>query len=84
LISGDPPLAVRGKRMDVNSVLLMVLLVVVLLISWWLSRKLWEIHRLVNSRLSEALQTIEDLKGLLVEDLDTQNPRIKQAIAKNS
>jgi hypothetical protein len=46
--------------------------------------KLNQIHKLVNSRLSEALQTIEDLKGLLLEPMATQDPRIKQAIAKNS
>jgi hypothetical protein len=43
-----------------------------------------EIHLLVNSRLSEALKTIEDLKGLLVLALSADDPRVKKAIAKNS
>jgi hypothetical protein len=46
--------------------------------------KLDAIYRVADGRLSEALQTIEDLKGMLLEGLGTQHPRIKQAIAKNS
>jgi hypothetical protein len=46
--------------------------------------KLDQIYKVADGRLSEALQTIEDLKALLVEGLDAQSPRIKQAIAKNS
>ncbi len=47
-----------------------------------------QIHKLVNSRLSEALQTIEDLKALLLliikAEVAADDPRIREAIAKNS
>lgn len=52
------------------------------------NEKLDEIHGLVNSRLSDALQTIEDLKALLLlalsEAISPDDPRVKDAIAKNS
>jgi hypothetical protein len=48
------------------------------------NQKLADIYRVADGRYADALQTIEDLKGLLVEGLDAQNPRIKQAIVKNS
>jgi hypothetical protein len=63
-----------------SAAVLVVLIIVVPVLLWRLN----EIHKLVNSRLSEALQTIEDLKGLLLEPMAAQDPRIKQAIAKNS
>lgn len=51
-------------------------------------KKLDEIHGLVNSRLSDALQTIEDLKALLLLALSAaispDDPRVRDAIAKNS
>jgi CHASE3 domain sensor protein len=56
----------------------------VLALAWWQNRKLNQIHKLVNSRLSEALQTIEDLKGLLLQNRTADDPRIKRAITKNS
>jgi hypothetical protein len=50
--------------------------------------KLDEIHVLVNSRLSEALETIEELKALLLLALSAaispEDPRIQDAIAKQS
>jgi hypothetical protein len=50
--------------------------------------KLDEIHMLVNSRLSDALQTIEDLKALLLLVISAEvagdDPRVKDAITKNS
>ena len=50
--------------------------------------KLDEIHTLVNSRLSDALATIEDLKALLLLALSAaispEDPRVQEAIAKNS
>jgi hypothetical protein len=61
-----------------------LIVVLVSALAWWQNRKLNEIHRLVNSRLSEALQTIEDLKGLLLQNRSTDDPRIKRAITKNS
>lgn len=63
-----------------SAAVLLLLIIVVPLLIW----KLNEIHKLVNSRLSEALQTIEDLKGMLLERLDAEDPRINRAIAKNS
>lgn len=61
-----------------------MLIALVSVLAWWQNRKLDEIHKLVNSRLSEALQTIEDLKGLLLENRSADDPRITQAITKNS
>lgn len=61
-----------------------IVVVLVAALAWWLNRKLDEIHKLVNSRLSEALQTIEDLKGLLLENRSVDDPQITQAITKNS
>ena len=50
--------------------------------------KLDEIHVLVNSRLSDALQTIEDLKALLLlalsETISPDDPRVRDAITKHS
>jgi hypothetical protein len=63
-----------------SAAVLLLLMIVVPLLLW----KLHQIHRLVNSRLSEALQTIEDLKGLLLQERSADDPRIKQAITKNS
>jgi predicted PurR-regulated permease PerM len=63
-----------------SAAVLLLLIIVVPVLVW----KLNQIHKLVNSRLSEALQTIEDLKGLLLEPMAPQDPRIKQAITKNS
>jgi hypothetical protein len=63
-----------------SAAVLLVLMIAVPVLLW----KLKEIHKLVNSRLSEALQTIEDLKGLLLQNKSADDPRIKQAIAKNS
>jgi predicted PurR-regulated permease PerM len=63
-----------------SAAVLVLLLIVVPLLIW----KLHQIHRLVNSRLSQALQTIEDLKGLLLENRSADDPQIKQAIRKNS
>lgn len=52
------------------------------------NKKLDEIHGLVNSRLSDALQTIEDLKALLLlalsETISPDDPRVKEAIEKRS
>jgi cell division protein FtsB len=46
------------------------------------------IHKLVNSRLSDALNTIEDLKALLLlvisAEVAADDPRVQAAIAKNS
>jgi hypothetical protein len=51
-------------------------------------RQLHQIHVLVNSRLSDALQTIEALKALLLlvisAEVAADDPRVKAAIAKNS
>jgi hypothetical protein len=63
-----------------SAAVLLLLMIVVPLLLW----KLHQIHRLVNSRLSEALQTIEDLKGLLLENLNANDPRITKAIKKNN
>jgi hypothetical protein len=63
-----------------SAAVLLLLIIVVPVLVW----KLNQIHKLVNSRLSEALQTIEDLKGLLVDPMSTDDARIKRAIAKNS
>lgn len=50
--------------------------------------QLTQIHKLVNSRLSDALKTIEDLKALLLmvirAEVAADDPRVKEAIAKNS
>jgi len=62
----------------------MLIVAIILALAWWQNRKLDQIHKLVNSRLSEALQTIEDLKGLLLQNRNADDPRIKQAIAKNN
>lgn len=52
------------------------------------NEKLEVIHTLVNSRLSDALQTIEDLKGLLwlavSGPLSPDDPRVQSAISKKS
>lgn len=52
------------------------------------NHKLDEIHGLVNSRLTDALKTIEDLKALLLlalsETISRDDPRIKDAIEKRS
>lgn len=46
--------------------------------------KLEAIYKVADGRFSEALQTIEDLKGLLVQGLDAQDPRVREAIGRNS
>lgn len=69
-------------NVDFSLVVGMLIVVFVSALAWQQNRKLDEIHRLVNSRLSKALQTIEDLKGLLVEK--PSDARIKLAITKNS
>jgi hypothetical protein len=52
------------------------------------NRELAAIHTLVNSRLSDALQTIEDLKALLLmvirAEVAADDPRVQELLAKNS
>ena len=48
------------------------------------NRKLDDIYKVADGRLSDALQTIEDLKALLILQVPPNDPRIKQAVQKNS
>ena len=47
------------------------------------NQKLADIYRVADGRHADALQTIEDLKALLVK-LCPDDPRVKEAIGKNN
>jgi hypothetical protein len=74
--------------LDISVVLVAFIAIVVPLLNWWQGRKLDVIHNLVNARLSDALQAIEDLKALLLlvlsGEISAEDPRVKEAISRNN
>jgi hypothetical protein len=74
--------------LDISVVLVAFIAILVPLFNWWQGRKLDVIHNLVNARLSDALQAIEDLKALLLlvlsGEISAEDPRVKEAISRNN
>jgi hypothetical protein len=74
--------------LDISAVLVAFIAILVPLLNWWQARKLDVIHNLVNARLSDALQAIEDLKALLLlvlsGEISAEDPRVKEAISRNN